>query len=230
MALASVSSRKRRFWNLSKIAAVTSSVRLPPTDSLVTVAAFSASYAMISEAASESRSVNSALISIFPPPSGRVNVVGFSVGFSSSIPPLRTVHFRKKKFSAGVAVRVTVSPGMADAGLASAVPLPVVGYGDLARNGGELGFDFDVCGGHRECRRVGRRTFQFGVAAEDRPFREREVFLGVAVRVIVSPAAADAGAALAVPLPSSVTAVVYRFGSFVSSEQETAVSVHTVAA
>ena len=108
---------------------------------------------MISEAASESRSVNSALISIFPPPSGRVNVVGFSVGFSSSIPPLRTVHFRKKKFSAGVAVRVTVSPGMADAGLASAVPLP-----------------------------------------------------------------------------SSVTAVVYRFGSFVSSEQETAVSVHTVAA
>jgi len=27
-----------------------------------------------------------------------------------------------------------------------------------------------------------------------------------------------------------VTAVVYRFGSFVSSEQETAVSVHTVAA
>lgn len=79
---------------------------------------------MISEAASESRSVNSALISIFPPPSGRVNVVGFSVGFSSSIPPLRTVHFRKKKFSAGVAVRVTVSPGMADAGLASAVPLP----------------------------------------------------------------------------------------------------------
>lgn len=90
---------------------------------------------------------------------------------------------------------------MADAGLASAVPLPVVGYGDLARNGGELGFDFDVCGGHRECRRVGRRTFQFGVAAEDRPFREREVFLGVAVRVIVSPAAADRGVpALAVPV------------------------------
>ena len=67
MALASVSSRKRRFWNLSKIAAVTSSVRSPLTDSLVTVAAFSASYAMISEAASGSRSVNSALISIFPP-------------------------------------------------------------------------------------------------------------------------------------------------------------------
>ena len=54
----------------------------------------------------------------------------------------------------------------------------VVGYGDLARNGGELGFDLDVCGGHRECRRVGRRTFQFGVAADDRPFREREIFLG----------------------------------------------------
>ena len=94
---------------------------------------------------------NSALISTFA--AGIANVVGFSVGFSSSIPPLRTVHFRKKKFSAGVAVRVTVSPGMADAGLASAVPLP-----------------------------------------------------------------------------SSVTAVVYSFGSFVSSEQEVAVSVQTVAA
>ena len=67
-----------------------------------------------------------------------VNVVGFSVGFSSSIPPLRTVHFRKKKFSAGVAVRVTVSPGIADAGSASAVPLPssvtVIWFGTAANS------------------------------------------------------------------------------------------------
>ena len=185
---------------------------------------------MISEAASESRSVNSALISIFPPPTGRVNDVGFSVGFSSSIPPLRTVHFRKKKFSAGVAVRVTVSPGMADAGLASAVPLPssvtVIWLGTAANSALISTFAAGIANV------VGLAVALFSSASPLRTvhFANEKFSLGVAVRVIVSPAAADAGAALAVPLPSSVTAVVYRFGSFVSSEQETAVSVHTVAA
>ena len=117
-----------------------------------------------------------------------VNVVGFSVGFSSSIPPLRTVHFRKKKFSAGVAVRVTVSPGIADAGSASAVPLPssvtVIWFGTAANSALISTFAAGMVNV------VGLAVALFSSASPLTTvhFANEKFSLGVAVRVIVSPA------------------------------------------
>ena len=119
---------------------------------------------------------------------------------------------------------------MADAGLASAVPLPssvtVIWLGKAANSALISTFAAGIANV------VGLAVALFSSASPLTTvhFANEKFSLGVAVRVIVSPAVADAGVASAVPLPSSVTAVVYSFGSFVSSEQEVAVNVQTVAA